>query len=673
MPDRTSTAPRAAGSWLRRGAAALAIGLPLFAAIAAYSGSLHGELLFDDVRSIGPDSAIGRGDWWAAAFQRPQQSLSNRPLACFTLAITPAAGTDTTNHRIVSLVLHCLTALLLAAVIRRTLRTPNVVTRTGQLATPAAIAIATVWACHPFGVDAVVYPTQRSMVLAGLAFFAAVYGVLRAAGSPHPQRWRTLTVLALAAGMASKEELVAAPVLMVLFQRAFLFPDWRSMRGEARFHGAMAATWGVLAACVAAGPPNNTVGYDAIVTVGPVEWLTTQSFVLLHYVANTVCPVDLRPAYDTAVVRDVATAWPALASFGIAFVATAWQWRRRPWIGWLGALFFLLLGPTSSVMPIVTEPVADRRMYVPMLAILTPLTIAALVGFRRVTNGLSARSRLGLAACIAAVVLGVAIATTRRHAAAYRDQVTLWTAAFHANDLDNGSLPASMILASYARALRDQGRDDEALPLLERAMQAEHTSDVPLQLAEVAWQRGDLARSEQVLRALLAEEPRNARCFSNLASLLLTKHQSARTSGTARADDPELAEAVRFARLAFEKRREPRELASIALGLFWQGDLAEAETMMRRAIREGADSPPARHGLAQILAARGRHAEAKTLLQALVARQPDDVAARWDLARVLRDLGDVDGAVANARAVLAIDARHPEANRLVRELAAAPR
>lgn len=671
MPERASAPPTPAVMPLRP-AVLLASLLPILAALVAYSGSMRGDAVFDDVHAIGAGTAIARGDWWAAAFERPQTALSNRPLTCFTLAITPARGNDTTHHRIVGLALHCLSALLLVAVLRRTLLAPNVVARTGALANGVAVLVATVWACHPLGVDTVVYPTQRSMLLAGLAFFVATYGVLRAHESPRPRRWRFVTVMALAAGMASKEEFIAAPILMVLFQRAFLFPDWRSMRGELRFAAAMAATWLVLAACVIAGPPNNTVGYDAIVAVGPFEWLATQAGVLLHYVVNTLVPFDLRPAYDTAIVRDATTALPALLLVGAAFLATASQWRRRPWLAWLGALFFLLLGPTSSVMPIVTEPVADRRTYVAMLAILAPLGVAAAFAARTLAPRLAARWRRPLACGTTIAVVLTAIAITRSHAANYRDQVTLWTAAFRTNALDNGSLPASMILASYARALRDQGRDDEALPFLERAMQGDHTSDVPLQLAEVRFHRGDLEGSERLLRDLLAAEPRNSRCTSNLASLLLAKHERARANRTARADDPELAEAILFARRAFEKRRDPNELFSIALGLYWQGELEEAETMMRRSIREGADPFTARRGLAHVLAERGRHSESRTLLESLVAARPRDAALRWDLARVQRDLGDFDGALANAREVLAVDAAHTDAAQLVRELGSRP-
>ncbi|MGC3968994.1 MAG: hypothetical protein QM775_16975 [Pirellulales bacterium] len=62
-----------------------------------------------------------------------------------------------------------------------------------------------------------------------------------------------------------------------------------------------------------------------------------------------------------------------------ALAATAWGWLRRPWVGFLGAWFFLILAPTSSFVPIVTEVGAERRMYLPIFAVLAAMGVA--VGF----------------------------------------------------------------------------------------------------------------------------------------------------------------------------------------------------------------------------------------------------------------------------------------------------
>ena len=43
--------------------------------------------------------------------------------------------------------------------------------------------------------------------------------------------------------------------------------------------------------------------------------------------------------------------------------------RRHP-AAFLGAWFFLILAPSSSVLPIVTEVAAEHRMYLPLAAVI---------------------------------------------------------------------------------------------------------------------------------------------------------------------------------------------------------------------------------------------------------------------------------------------------------------
>src|SRR5204863_7713545 len=48
---------------------------------------------------------------------------------------------------------------------------------------------------------------------------------------------------------------------------------------------------------------------------------------------------------------------------------------RRPAVGFLGAIFFLTLAPTSSVVPILSEVGAERRMYLPLAAIVVLVVV----------------------------------------------------------------------------------------------------------------------------------------------------------------------------------------------------------------------------------------------------------------------------------------------------------
>ena len=44
--------------------------------------------------------------------------------------------------------------------------------------------------------------------------------------------------------------------------------------------------------------------------------------------------------------------------------------RRRSWVGFVGAWFFLILAPTSSVVPLSGQLVAEHRMYLPLAGVI---------------------------------------------------------------------------------------------------------------------------------------------------------------------------------------------------------------------------------------------------------------------------------------------------------------
>ena len=54
----------------------------------------------------------------------------------------------------------------------------------------------------------------------------------------------------------------------------------------------------------------------------------------------------------------------------LALAAVAWRYRRSfPLAGYGYFVFLVLLSPTSSILPI-KDPIADRRMYLPMLGLI---------------------------------------------------------------------------------------------------------------------------------------------------------------------------------------------------------------------------------------------------------------------------------------------------------------
>ncbi len=90
---------------------------------------------------------------------------------------------------------------------------------------------------------------------------------------------------------------------------------------------------------------------------------------ITRYVRLSVWPRDLVLYYGWPLPLTLTDVLPQ-ALFVLGLLAlTAVTLYRRPRVGILGLWFFLTLAPTSSILPIATEVGAERRMYLPLMAL----------------------------------------------------------------------------------------------------------------------------------------------------------------------------------------------------------------------------------------------------------------------------------------------------------------
>ena len=504
------------------------------AGLFAYHGTWNGDWVYDDFDAIAQNPALLACDWWNAAFGPHHQPLANRPLSCLSLAIDFAVfGKGPFGPHLTNLLLHLGNGGLVLLVVRRCLLAPVLAGRFAERhATGLATAIAAVWVAHPLGGDSVCYATQRSTVLFSGWLLLSFFATLRSHTGERRVVWQSLAVAAMALAMASKEDAVVGPLLVVLLERAFVLPSWRALLARRGFHFAMAATWLVLAVCVWLGPSNATVGYATGIPVTAWQWLMTQAGVIVYYLRLVVWPAPLRTAYDVGIVQDAGAAvLPGLFVSGL-LVATIVCWKRRPWWGWLGAVFFLLLAPTSSVMPIVSEVAAERRMYLPMLLVLVTVVVAA---DRWLAAG--PRAVVGTVAVVIAVIALGLVARTR--VAAHRDAAAFWLDAWSKRDPAARSYVAGVIAVNYGDTLWRANRAAEAYACYDAAMLCESQSATAKERHAMSLlERGRPADAVASLRRLAA----SSASASTLGMLGIALHVQSRTERGGAAD-PRLAEA----------------------------------------------------------------------------------------------------------------------------------
>ena len=550
--------------------AILAVGL------AAYANSLDGALVFDDWPGLVLNPFIR--SLRTAVSAPPDSTLAGRPVVSMTFAANLLlAGGETgaafvRGAHAVNIGIHLAAALALFGVVRRTLRSSVLAARFGPSATTVSMVCSMLWVAHPLTTSAVTYVVQRAESLMGLMYLLTLHAAIRAWTSRPAARsaWSVASVACCAAGMGCKEVMVTAPLLVGLHDALFSEPaarssSWRQLLKTvwgARWplYGALAATWLVLFALVASNPRPRSVG------VGIGDWsawlyLKTQAGVIAHYFGLAVWPVRLSMDYAVSPAVSAIEVLPQLLILTACVVATGVGVVRRSSWAFAGAWVFLILAPSSSVLPIVTEVAAEHRMYLPLAGIVSLAVVLGWGVLERLSVRMSAavprragatavrRGGAVLSATIALVLVGSSVVLTRQRNDEFRSEDALWAAAVRhqpGNARAQGNLGAVLVrqrryaeaegplrlslalrpddqdtLSNLGAALCGQGRLSEGIPHLERALTlAPDFGEARFNLAEALLQSGRTAEALAAYRQVLEQAPDSVRTMKRLAAIL---------------------------------------------------------------------------------------------------------------------------------------------------------
>jgi tetratricopeptide (TPR) repeat protein len=662
---------------------AILAGLALAAAVvAAYADGLRGPLVLDDGPAITGNASIVRL-WppWGALHPPLGTSVSGRPVANLTLAMNHAAGgTGVWGYHALNVAIHALATLALYGVVRRTLRLPSLAARWGKDAVLVAAAVAAVWALHPLQTEAVTYVVQRVESLMGLFFLLTFYCFVRGVTSPRAGWWQAGAVLACLLGMATKEVMVAAPVLLLLYDRAFVSG---SLAGAARkrpvFYGCLAGTWVLLAGLVAGmgGSRQNAAGFTG--SVSPVQYWWTQFEAVSQYLRLTLWPRPLSFDYGPALAGGSAGAWLcALLVVGLlaaAFLASRW----RPAVGFLGLWFFALLAPTSLV-PVATQTIAEHRMYLPLAAIAAGFVL----GICALLPTWGAR---WLVLVPVAAALGL---TTARRNLVYGSELSLWGATV-ASSPDNARAHCSYGLALSA----DPRNRDAAIAEFEAALRLHpNYSDAHLDLGNVlAAMPGRLDEAIAHYQQALAIRPDLAEAENNLGLAYAEKGEpqaAVEALGRALRLQPQYAEAAvnlglvqcRFGHLAegIETLQEvvqrhpdlARAQFLLGNGLVQTGQTEEAIGHFKQALSDQPDFAAASNSLGVALCRSGRNAEGIAYIDAAIRLQPAFAEAHFARGLAMMQERRRDEARQEFQRVLTLRPGDRSATRMLEVLGAVP-
>ena len=448
----------------------LASGIIVLAALVAYHDSFSGPFILDDSLAI-PENPTLRRLQLALSPLHNGSGVDGRPLVNLSLAMNYAAGgTQVWGYHAVNLAIHILAGLTLFGILRRTLlelptfnlqystsKTNHLLDGASNLgaisqesrfadATMLALAVALLWTVHPLVTEAVTYVIQRNESLMGLFYLLTLYCFIRGAESrrqetgighqekefknQNPQAtlplssvltpdasslWYAASILCCLLGMASKEVMASAPLIVLLYDRTFVAGTFQAAwRQHWRLYLGLGSTW-LLLAHLMMGTHNRGGACGFGFGVSWWEYALTQCRAIMHYLRLSIWPHPLVFDYGSAVVKRPGAVMPqALILILLVAGIVAGLWRGTK-VSFVGICFFAILSPSSSVVPNITQTMAEHRMYLPLAGVIT-LGVLGLYG-------LVGRRSLIL---FAAVAVGLALLTIQRNKD-YRSELAIWS------------------------------------------------------------------------------------------------------------------------------------------------------------------------------------------------------------------------------------------------------
>ena len=392
--------------------------------LAAYFPAMRSAFIYDDLPSIVENADFRQADPLPHILGDHEGALQfdRRPVGGFlTLINFRLFGLDPLAYHAVNLLLHWACAIILAELLILAAR------RLGFAhARVFALACASLWAIHPLNSVTVIFTYQRMEILMALFFLMALLCFYRAVdhgageGGWRFDRWHGLCVACALLSILSKENGAVVLFALPVLDRVLFASSWRELWSERKaFYIVLCAGWAVTMAWIFGGERVAEVAAGEELA-SPWNYFKLQCRVIVGYIGLFFWPDRLTFIYTPRFVTSSSQWLPQMLLLLVMVGGLVAASRRFLWVAVPGALFFLSLGPTSSIVPVPLEPQAEWRMYLPS-AFLVVLCVAALARLAREFDLGHRIPAVGLVALV--LVLGL---RTNYRARDFRNPVAIW-------------------------------------------------------------------------------------------------------------------------------------------------------------------------------------------------------------------------------------------------------
>jgi protein O-mannosyl-transferase len=522
-----------------------------------------------------------------------------------------------------------------------------------------------VFLVHPVHTYFVDYIWQRTALLSCFFYVAALaaYLATRSGRIRFTIAGYILCLALFCLALASKENAVTLPAVLILAEIAFFWEGWKSLLKRAavlalimlalagmlslleRPHGMGAAGSGIF---------GTIAEYYRESGLTLTQVLVSQCRGLFSYLGLILVPIPANVRFGTAQIlynsplesaSIMAAVIGALAMFG----AGIYLLRKRPLSGF-GLLFFLVnLIPESFTVPMFLF--LAYRASLPMFGLLLVLSDGLLEILARTRSVREQKWYLGtVPAALSAAILvaGLSLVTVSK-ANLWKDPILFWS------DIVEGLPPYAQnvetriclhALDSLGVALYRQGKNREAVATFQRGLEI-NPSYMPsyVNLAAAYAALGETAEAEAAVKRAVEIEPRAPRAQFALGEFLSKANR--------------LSEALFHMQLAADLApTDPRCLTGLGTVLLKQGKASEAASVLLRATDLFPGFDEAHYNLGEAYVSLGMDHEAAVEFNRALALKQADWQAHNSLGLLLAKSGDLKAAAAHFRQALLVSPRN---------------
>jgi tetratricopeptide (TPR) repeat protein len=487
-----------------------------------YANSFTGPFIYDDEPNILQNPYL-RSLWPLdkALIAPPKSGLDGRPIASLSLALTYALfGYRVWGYHLINLLIHIFAGLTLYGIVRRSLLTERLKGRFGKDSSILAWVVAVLWLLHPLQTESVTYIIQRIESLMGLFFLLTLYTAIRASQSPRPGIWLGLSVVCCALGMGTKEVMIVAPVMVLLFDYLFIYESLSvALKQRAIYYGALAGCWIILGLLLMSGARSTGAGFD--IGIGPVEYAANQCRIILHYIRLSFWPAQSCLDYKWELLKDWGQLLPFVGVISIITIIGIWGLYCRKGFSYPVLWFLGTLAPTSSFIP-VANPAFEHRMYLPLAGLIALVVVYGYIFLSRLSRRfgkIEALSHTGLVLVfIVASAFGIRTFLRNRD---YKSVVSIWQANVEAVPEN----PYSRV--NLGKALFLSGRAEEAIVQFIRALEiAPQYAEAHNNLGVVLKSQGKIEQAIEHYKAALRTNPDYPDALFNLGNAYLSQGET---------------------------------------------------------------------------------------------------------------------------------------------------